>query len=106
MPIALLTTSCVNPFDAGSADALMSYDSVPLSSCECGGGIGCAHESIAVSFERSRVWWTHDQTALQFARTQYDRAIQDLLVLLGESPRLISQDDWKSPIRTRVVREP
>jgi hypothetical protein len=90
---------------ADDVDTLVSYDSVPLLSCECGGGIGCGHESVYVSFERSRVWWTHGQLEFRFGRRQYDRAIRDLLALLGESPRLISNDEWKAPTQTRVVTE-
>ena len=88
---------------ADDVDTLISYDCVPLLGCECGSGVGCAHESVAVTFERGKVHWTHGPLELIFTRTQYDRAIKDLLVLLGEAPRLISPSEWRDPTQTRVV---
>jgi len=89
---------------ADDVDGLVSYDSVPLLSCGCGGGVGCAHESVTVSFERSRVSWTHGELTFCFARTAYDGAIADLLVHFEERPQLISDEEWTAPMQTRVAR--
>jgi hypothetical protein len=88
---------------AEDVDYLIGYDYIPLLSCGCGGGVGCSHESIAVSFQRTQVIWEHNDVVLSFAKPAYYCAIQQLLVLLGESPRLISEAEWRGPIRTRVV---
>jgi hypothetical protein len=85
-------------------DGVIQYDYIPLLSCGCGSGIGCAHHSVTVSFQRTRVLWEHDGLVLTFAKPAYDRAIKELLVLLGESPRLISDEEWQEPVQSRVVR--
>jgi hypothetical protein len=91
---------------AEGVDSLVDYDSVPLLSCACGGGVGCGHEAVSVSFERTRVRWTHGELDFSFARTSYDRAIETLLTLVGERPRLITADEWLEPMQTRVVATP
>lgn len=89
---------------AEDVEGLVSYDSVPMLGCDCGGGVGCAHESVTVSFERAFVRWEHGRLLFRFARTAYDAAIEELLVLLGEAPRLISDEEWTASMHTRVVR--
>ena len=88
---------------AEDVDTLVDYDSVPVLSCRCGGGVGCAHESVAVTFERAHVHWHHGASDFVFRRAPYERAIEGLLVLLGESPRLIGHDEWTEGMQTRVV---
>jgi hypothetical protein len=58
---------------------------------------------VGVSFTRSRACWHVGSLTFEFARTQYDRALCELLVLLGEVPELISDADWTAGDMTRVV---
>jgi hypothetical protein len=91
---------------AEDVEGLVDYDSVPLLSCECGAGVGCAHEAVSVSFERAHVRWAHGGLGFRFARTSYNRAFETLLTLLGESPRLITDAEWLKPMQTRVFATP
>jgi hypothetical protein len=88
---------------ADDVDTLVDHDSVPLLSCACGGGVGCAHQSVAITFERTRVHWHHRDRVLTFARAPYNQAIEKLLALLGEHPRLITDDEWEQPASTYVA---
>ena len=88
---------------AGAVDTLVDYDGVPLLSCPCGGGVGCAHESVGVSFERARLHWHRRGSDFTFHRSPCEREIKDLLTSLGEAPQLIQPDEWIEGMQTRVA---
>ena len=71
---------------AGAVDTLVDYDGVPLLSCPCGGGVGCAHESVGVSFERARLHWHRRGSDFTFHRSPCERAIQGPLDVAWRSP--------------------
>jgi hypothetical protein len=87
------------------ARGLDDYDStrVPVMSCSCGGGIGCAALEVEVTFARDRVHWRINDHRLEFSNGPYFAAVRELLALAGESPVLITEGEWSSPTPTKVV---
>ena len=88
--------------DADDLEEFVAWDDgIPIIASDCGVGDDC--ELVAVTFTRSKVHWQHAVFDFVFDRAAYNRAIQRLLVLVGEAPILISDEEWTQPTPTRVV---
>jgi hypothetical protein len=78
--------------DSWDLEEFRDCEGIPVAGCGCGGGVGCAALLAQVVSVGSQVTWTIGDRRFVFSQQEHDRAIRQLLELVGETPRLIDEN--------------